>query len=207
MFEHWSTAHSTAPPREECRRAAFLSMTPCIEDFSDARAALVHRGIDRLAPGGVETWDRRAGMSVQAASPSLMVNVHLVGRCRLRQLGRELVVRPGELMLIDGSRPYELQLPDDQLLRLVVPHTMLGKLLPAITDMVACRLPESASATLLVNQLRTLAQWPHPLSAAEAARVSDLLVGMVRAVIDAATQARQTRGTRRLMPEIHTLVE
>jgi AraC family transcriptional activator of tynA and feaB len=174
MFERWSTAHLAAPQRTEC-----------------FRAMLVHRGCDRLALDKVEAplqgISRTLIELVRGGRQCLVVNLALSGRCKLRQFGREVIARPGELLLIDSSAPYELEQPDDvDLLSLAVPHPMLGKLLPAGVELVARRLPESASAALLANQLRTLAQWPHQLNAAEAEWLSDLLVGMVRAVIAAA---------------------
>jgi AraC family transcriptional activator of tynA and feaB len=212
MFERWSTVHNAAPQRAEVWREAFLSMTPRIERLAGSRAMLLHRGLDRLAPNNVEAPPH--GVESTPLVPAnrgrayLFVNLRLSGRCRLRQCGRELIARPGQLLLIDSSEPYELQQPDEvDVLSLAVPQPMLGKLLPAATDQVACRLPESASAMLLVNQLRTLAQWPHELSAAEADRVSDLLVGMVCAVIAAAAQAPNAPGARHLQPKVPSLIE
>ncbi len=189
MFERWSTPHSTAPQHAESWRAAFLSMTSCADGFADARVVLLHHGVDRLAPGGVDAWVRGSGTRANAAPSCVSIGVHFHGRCRLRQFGRELIARPGELLLIDGGQPYQLQSPDDELLTLIVPQAMLGSLWLSVGELAARRLPESAYSTLLVNQLRTLAQWPHVLNSVEAASVSELLAGMLRTVIAAARSA------------------
>jgi len=216
MFERWSTAHISAPQRADFWREAvceaFVSMTPRIERLVDSRAILVHRGFDRLAFNTLEAAPHGVARTpidlARGGRQYLFVNLNLSGRCRLRQFGRELIAQPGELLLIDSSEPYELEQADEvDLLSLAVPHAMLGKLLPAATEQVARRLPASASAMLLANQLRTLAQWPHKLNAAEAGWVSDLLVGMVRALIAATAAAPGAHGGRCLQRKIQSLLE
>jgi AraC family transcriptional regulator, positive regulator of tynA and feaB len=84
--------------------------------FLDAETQQIHRTLGKIA---------------RTRYPVFMLLQLRAGQARLRQLGHESVLRPGECVLIDGSEPYDFECPQaTSALALRLPEDWLKRWLP-----------------------------------------------------------------------------
>ncbi|MFC5521473.1 helix-turn-helix domain-containing protein [Polaromonas jejuensis] len=219
-YNRWSTLHIAPRHRAEFWRSAnqeaIVPLTPHIPRLDDFQAEITHRGLDNLVLNQVQVqapshdMERTAADLARGGPACVFANLYLSGQTQALQSGSEITAKPGELFLIDGCEQYRLNHPNPvSLLVLGVPYAALGALGPALSALTARRLPERASVQLLASQMRTLSTWPHALQAAESARVSDLLVSTLQAVLlDATEDSAGARKERRfLRRKVQQLIE
>jgi len=216
MVERWSTLHIAAPKRAEFWREAtaqsFLPMSPRLDRLDDFRAVMVHRSIDHLSLNEVRAPSHgmaRTRSDLAHGGPQfIFLNLYLNGRSRVRQSGVSTEAAKGRLLMFASDSIFELEQPDPiELLSLAVPRDLLQREidLGATSPML---LAESAPALLLVNQIRTLAQWQEDLPYKDAAFISDSLIGILRAALTShiPTEDRSS-GHRFLHSGLRQLVE
>ena len=82
---------------------------------------------------------RRTPAGVARSHDPVSVLMQLrAGRARLRQLGREACLLPGESVFIDGTQPYELECPErTSALALRMPEPWLKRWVPAVERLPA----------------------------------------------------------------------
>lgn len=217
MYDSWTSL--AIAPRE--RRAfwsdisarAFVPMTPQLSRVDDFQAVMTHRTIDGLVLNEVRgpshgMWRTKGDVS-RGGSPVLFLNLYQSGRARVDQNGQEVVSAPGALLLFDSCHPFRLEQPDQtDLLSLAVPYSVLTGCGTFAFEGNPQRLPETASAMLLVNQMRALAQWQRDLAASDASSIAEALTGLVRAALT--TNKDVSPGPvqrRRMRGKVATLIE
>ncbi|MFC5521474.1 helix-turn-helix domain-containing protein [Polaromonas jejuensis] len=219
-YNRWSTLHIAPRHRAEFWRSAgqdaLTPITPHIPRLDNFEATLTTRSLDVVVLNQVQVLTSSHDVEqtdadlARGGPPCLLVDVYLSGQVHASQHDRKIIAKPGEPFLIDSRQKYRLNHPNPvSMLALVVPYTALGAHEAAINALTASHLPERASLQLLASQMRALSAWPHDLQAAESARVSDLLVGTLQAVLlDAAEDSAGARKERSfLRRKVQQLIE
>jgi len=105
-------------PLRDCFRARLdqVDLGPVTASFIDAETQHVHRTVGKIA---------------RSRYPVFMLLQFRTGHARLRQLGHETLLHPGECVLIHGSEPYDLEcLQATSALALRLPEEWLKGWLP-----------------------------------------------------------------------------
>lgn len=88
----------------------------------------------------------------RAAADELFVCRQMAGRLAVEQSGREAVLDPGDITLLDPLLPYTAKFfPDSTLLVLKLPRRLLETRLGKTRQMIACRIQPAASETVLAS--------------------------------------------------------
>lgn len=91
------------------------------------------------------------------------------GSARMLQDGREVVVRPGDVVLYDGARPFLHELQPDSMLLVRIPRAQLLSRFGGAERMMAVRIAEGRT---MAGLLHGMAQEAYQLSAQDAAGVT-----------------------------------
>lgn len=93
----------------------------------------------------------------KAAGDFFLICVQIEGICRLYQDGREAILNPGEFVLSDSTRPYELVMDEDyQLITLRVPRRALTSRLEGCERLSAIAVPTiNGPARMLLQMAQT----------------------------------------------------
>ncbi|MGH8501379.1 MAG: helix-turn-helix domain-containing protein [Gammaproteobacteria bacterium] len=126
----------------------------------------------------------------RSAEDFFLVCLQLKGVSRLHQDGREAIVNPGEFVLSDSTRPYELVMDEDyQLITLRIPRPTLASRLRGCETLTAITAPAAdGPARMLLQMVHTVCDeggsW-HPGVALDIADgLLGVLVGELRALRD-----------------------
>ncbi|UUC96428.1 helix-turn-helix domain-containing protein [Comamonas sp. C11] len=166
MKATWNTALIPQGQRAEFWRSAvceaFLSMTPRIDCAPRFEARLDHQSIDDIDLNRVTApahgVSRTKGDIARSGKDVFFLNVSMSGRCHIRQNGREYTARAHELVLMDSTTPYSVDLPDGgEMFSLSVPSQCLLRLAPRAHDLAAKRLSVSTASRLLLSQIHEVA--------------------------------------------------
>lgn len=206
MYDSWTSLAIPARLRREfwrdiCARA-FVPMTPQLRRADDFQAAMVHRTIDCLALNEVrgpahDMWRTAADLSC-GGSPVLFVNLYRTGNARIVQNGQEVEVGPQRLLLFDSCRPFKLQHSvATDLLSLAVPHALLGDRTVQALGEMPWRLPGTAPALLLMNQMQALSKWQADIQALDGACIAQAMVSLLRALMPEGLEPRAAPPHRR----------
>lgn len=191
MHAAWNTSLIPQYQRAEFWRSAvcdaFLAMTPRIPRTQDFEARLDHLSLERVYLNQVTAPAH--GVSRTAADINrddkqmFFVNLSPNGRCHVRQQGREHTALAGELILIESSSTYSIDLPDDgALLSLAVPREWLANACPQALDRTAQKIPESAASHLLAQQMIELTRIPE-VDVLQAGLISQAMVSLLAAAL------------------------
>jgi AraC-like DNA-binding protein len=190
MLKVWDTRGIAPVLRAEFWRAAvcdaFLAMTPRIPSAPDFTATLEHLPIEQLTLNCVTSpahgvW-RTAHDLARGGRSVVFVNLPLHGRAVVAQHGRTHAGRAGDLMLIDATEPYRIDLPDGgRLLSLALPMDALRRVLRDLPARCAAPVQDSPATRLLQAQLRVLADAASPLPPQQAGMIADVLLQLVAA--------------------------
>ena len=212
MNMSWSTRQIAPARRAEFWRGAvcdaFLAMTPRIAAGDDFDARLEHTSFDRLAFNRVLAPAHgvmRTPHDLARGGPRyLFLNLNRSGRGRVRQFGREHLGAAGELMLIDSSEPYAIELVDGgELLSLALPIEWLAGAAPTLQDAIARPLPATPAGCMLRSQIGALAaclgDGSDPLDPLQAGVLADVLLALTAVALSPSAGPVQGVGlTRRL---------
>ena len=192
-YNRWSTMHIEPRHRAEFWRDASQKartpITPHIGSLGDFKATLTMRGLGDLALNHVQVQTPHDVESTPSdlarlEQPFLFVDLYLSGTVAVSQLGRCMQGDPGQPFLIDGRREYRLNHSQSvSVLVLAVPFAALNRHEGAIAPLIARHQARSLPLQLLANQMHTLGAWPHEFESVESERLSDLLVGTLRAAL------------------------
>ncbi|WP_225727286.1 MULTISPECIES: helix-turn-helix domain-containing protein [unclassified Nocardia] len=110
------------------------------------------RVVHMLNPPGESARTER--LIRRADSDHLVVYVHQNGYCTIQQDDREVRLRPGDVVLVDLSRPYYLRRQDPTRFTLVrIPRSMLPLTPAAVARSTAVALPGTSGAGAIVGCL------------------------------------------------------
>jgi AraC-like DNA-binding protein len=191
MHTAWNTSLIPQYQRAEFWRSAvcdaFLAMTPRIPRTQDFEARLDHLPLERVYLNQVTApahgVSRTATDINRDDKHMFFVNMSPSGRCHVRQQGREHTALAGELILIESSSTYSIDLPDDgALLSLAVPREWLANACPQALDRTAQKIPESAASHLLAQQMIELTRIPE-VDALQAGLISQAMVSLLAAAL------------------------
>jgi AraC-like DNA-binding protein len=207
-YNRWSTLHIEPKDRLEFWRdageKAKTPVTPHVPSPRDFEATLTMRGLGDVALNHVQVQTphdveiTRSDLA-RLEQPYLLVDVYLSGAADVSQMDRRIQAAPSQPFLIDGRREYRLDHQQPvSMLALAVPFAALGgRREAALEKLFAQQQPQNAALHMLAGQMRMLSTWPHPVEAAEGARLSDLLVGTLHAVLDGVTDSEIETGAAR----------
>jgi AraC-like DNA-binding protein len=178
-----------------------LVQPECFEAVLASRGvgALVLNRIQAGAGHGMECLRANTG---PAGMPGLLVLSYLKGQARVLIAGgpgtavaeRELQVRPGQPVILDERQGCSIRQPGPvDLLVLAVPLALIDAHGDAAQHLLAGHLSDCASLRLLMQQMQLLDAWQGPLPEAEAAMLSDLVVGTLRTVLQAGSDVARAR--------------
>lgn len=187
MQTAWCTSLIPQAQRAEFWRSAvcnaFLAMTPRISCTQDFEARLDHLSLDRVALNRVTApahgVSRTTSDIKRDDKQVFFLNMSPRGHCHVRQHGREHTTQPGELILIDSSVPYAIDLPEHgELLSLAIPREWLNKSCPQASDRTATKLNTSTASYLLCQQMVELTRLAS-IDAHQSGVISQVLVSLL----------------------------
>lgn len=138
---------------------------------------------------------RTARHVVASDAQFFLLSLQLAGTGRLTQAGRSALLQPGDLVLYDTARAYELSFAaEQQQLVLRIPRDELIARCPGVESSVALTRDRRLPATQLVSQMaRTLASLETQPSSRSQASLADALIELV---LDSLPQARAAQTDR-----------
>lgn len=132
-------------PRAPAGRPEFASRVE-VRPLGALNCAVISSRPQHTAHGPAEV--RRTGGAY------FFVNLQLAGTCVVRQRGREDVVRPGQLAVVDTTEPYWFDFARDwRMVSFRVPHRQLGDRVPDPAHLVGAAIDARSGAGLVVAQL------------------------------------------------------
>lgn len=187
MQTTWRTSLIPQHKRTEFWRTAvcdaFLAMTlhiPRAEDFDASldHLALGSTSLNRItAPAhGVS----RTAFDIQRDDKQVFfLNMSPSGRCHVRQSNREHTAAAGQLVLIDSSVPYVIDLPEPgELISLAIPREWLIKHFPQASDRTASTIQPTTISHLLCRQMLELTRMAN-VDEHQGVHISNVLVSML----------------------------
>jgi AraC-like DNA-binding protein len=135
------------------------------------------------------------------AGDTVYLNVQLRGQGRAAQDGRRASQRPGEMAIVDGTRPFELEFDGDfEQLCVTFPVELLAPRLALPQAMSAVRIPgDEGLGGLLVAQLRYLTEAAGSLDRQGASLVADRLVELTALSLGRASSLPRSAGAALLL--------
>lgn len=152
-FERFSTLN--VPPGQRLAAWKHAASDRLVEiDFQilnrdEFMGSIVHQDLAMLsltrilaAAHNAKRITRSRRQIASAAEDFFLICLQVEGACRLYQDGRKAVLNPGEFVLSDSTRPYELVMNEDyQLITLRVPHRALTARLKGCETLTAIAVP------------------------------------------------------------------
>ena len=198
-----------APPAERfdywhdavCRSVLDVSVLPgrSSEGFS-GRIAARHGGAAsiatfRSAPHRIVRSRRQAAA---LDDDRVLLSLQLAGEARIEQSDRRIRLRPGELGVVDGARPFSIEFPGpvDRIVG-VLPRAMLAGRAPGLVGAAATKLAlQPALAALLRDTLRTLTAAEVPLDDAATTRLCENVCNLLGAASGSVADDADDPGAR-----------
>jgi AraC-like DNA-binding protein len=90
-------------------------------------------------------WDRDAKCLRSGPNEDFILSVMVSGTGRLEQAGRQVLQRPGDIVLYDAARPFKYQLAPESVVLLKIPREELSYRVPGAEFCTALRLAEGHS--------------------------------------------------------------
>jgi hypothetical protein len=86
-------------------------------------------------------------------SDAYLLSLQLAGRAELSQGGRDTVLKPGDLGIVDARRPFSVKLSGDVWrAAAILPRRMVHRYAPVWRDLLALRIGNSEPAVDLVRE-------------------------------------------------------
>ncbi|HZC74026.1 MAG TPA: helix-turn-helix domain-containing protein [Jatrophihabitans sp.] len=154
----------------------------------------------------------RTSRLIRSSTPDVcLVGVLVEGELRTEQDGRQAIVRPGDLSLIDPARPSKRSFTAMRNVTVSIPRAMVPLRDRELAELTGVRIPgDRGAAALASGMTRQLAGRVDQVSASEAARlgtaVVDLLAVALAMRLDRASAAPDER-ERTLLHRIYAFVE
>lgn len=207
-YNRWSTIHIAHHLREhfwcDATYDAQMPLRPLIARPEHFEAVLTSRGVDALVLNRIQT-DMDHGMeslhsdTASTGAPCLLALLYLKGQAQVfvpagpgsTGTTRDgLRVAPGQLVMLDEQQGYRIwQKGPVELLALAVPLALIDTGGHVPQHLLASPVPDCASLRLFIQQMQLLDAWPSQLPEAEACMLSDLIIGTLRAVLQAGSEA------------------
>ncbi|MFE0156852.1 helix-turn-helix domain-containing protein [Nonomuraea sp. NPDC059007] len=155
----------------------------------------------------------RTARHIRRSDPELYkVEIPVSGSLLIDQADRQAQLHPGDLALIDPSRPCHWRLHTGRVLFLMFPRTLLPVRYGEAAQLLGTRIPGDLGASALVSTLaRQAVTGLDQYNAAEAARVGsallDLLAATVAARLDRHDRLPTMTRHRVLLAQIHAFIE
>jgi AraC-like DNA-binding protein len=187
MQTTWKTSLIPQHKRTEFWRSAvcdaFLSMTPHIPRAQDFDASLDHLALGSTSLNRITAPAHgvsRTAFDIQRDDKQVFfLNMSPSGRCHVRQSNREHTAAAGQLVLIDSSVPYVIDLPEPgELISLAIPREWLIKHFPQASDRTASAIRSTTISHLLCRQMLELTRMAN-VDEHQGAQISNVLVSML----------------------------
>ena len=189
-FEYWLDMICSTYVQLECDRVAERDMFGEIEfsrigglDLTELRS-----NVERV---------RRTPLQVaQSSEEYCLVQLQQAGKGMVFQDGRIAVVNPGDYVIYDSTRPYELIFEESEhhVLVLRLPRSYLEQQVAGLEDLTATTVAgDGAAGNLLLSMVRTLRTQEDRLHPASAQGVSDAITQMIAAGLRSLPQANSRR--------------
>jgi AraC-like DNA-binding protein len=115
---------------------------------------------------------------------SLLVQIQRAGRCVVRQDNREAVLSPGDFVLFDTTRPYDLifDCPEHEVMVVRLPRTALEPHVMNLHELTSITVPGSCAAGhLMLTMVDTLQRSADSLHPSSALSLSEAITSMIAA--------------------------
>lgn len=213
----WNTV--SPPPREhfafwrDVVGEAFtpVSFTRSGEGKFVSNVSVTHVGPLRVAEicSQQQTVSRTDAFIAQRPGDVFFVNLALVDGTSARQHGRTATLRRGDLVVIDGAEPFELQFPEPfRQVSVTIPHDVL---VPVLADRhAATAVAVSGRAgvgAVAATAIRTLAWSGDTVGDAEGRELADCLAQLLALAVGGPRCAPRNVGRHRLRQAAHDAVE
>lgn len=190
---------------QEMACEAFVPVSLSSDDAEDGfRSCCQSRTIGSVGmswlASGAQVVERTCDLIGRGASGMYFVNLPLVGRGVACQDGRRAVAGPGDFVVVDADRPFELDFggPFEQI-SLAVPHDLLRPLLAEPDDAMSRTVSgEHGVGAVASAAIRTLAAERSHLDARQTRGVITHLAGLIALGISSAVPPRDA-GSRALL--------
>ncbi len=155
--------------------------------------------------GGLDLTELRANVSRVRRTPLhvsrsgedyCLVQLQQAGKGMVCQDGRVALVNPGDFVLYDSTRPYDLMFDDEEhhVLVLRLPRSHLEQHVTGLEELTATTVPgDGAAGHLLLSMVGTLRNQANRLHPASAQGVSDAITQMIAAGLRSLPQANSSR--------------
>ncbi|MGQ0698827.1 MAG: helix-turn-helix domain-containing protein [Panacagrimonas sp.] len=178
MCRNFVSAHGSTPDR----------------DAFDARFTVCSLGeatvFGMTAP--LQSWDRSPTHIRRAPNDDFLVTLMMSGDGRLRQDGREVIQRPGTMLLYDTSLPYSYELSGETLAVKMPRQALLSR----VSEPVRPAEPLSSTSNvgvLAAGLIRQAANLDLPAARSPAVLIGSSLLDIVAALLDSASGEPGTR--------------
>jgi AraC family transcriptional regulator, positive regulator of tynA and feaB len=128
---YWLDVASRALVDHECR-----VKTPCEFDATVLRAPLGELSVMSVESLGLESVEHTASTS-HGEDNVFLLYVQLTGSSTFSQDGRETVIHPGDLVLLDAQRPFVCRYDYRKQIAIKIPHRVLKARLPSSSRLTA----------------------------------------------------------------------
>ncbi|MGI8740206.1 MAG: helix-turn-helix domain-containing protein [Gammaproteobacteria bacterium] len=185
------------------------------DEFS---GSILHRdlavlSLTRVLAGahGAKRIMRSRRQIAKATEDFFLICLQIEGVCRLYQDGREAVLGPGEFVLSDSTRPYELVMDEDyQLITLRVPHRTLTSRLKGCETLTAIVVPTiNSPARMLLPMAHTVCSeagcWRSGVALDVADGLISVLAGGLRSLRDRAASSSRSEDKQVMRIKVYAL--
>jgi AraC-like DNA-binding protein len=206
-LEYWHHVMSSALGPLDLR-------APDDPDFRD-RFAVGHLGAVRVGDlycSGPGQGDRRSNHTRRGDRDMFWIGVQVSGRMVVEQGGRQACLEPGDLTLIDLSRPCRWTTPTSRVTAVAFPRELLPLHPDGLAALTAVRIPGDRGPGALASTFaRSLPRHLDDLDGPGAARlgttVLDLLTTTVATCLDRPGEVPAPTRQRALLTQIHAFIE
>jgi AraC-like DNA-binding protein len=131
-------------------------------------------------------WERDADHIRRGPNDSFWVSLMSAGEGRLAQGGREVIQRPGDLVLYDAARPFRFELSAGSIFIMEIPRQVLTFRFPVAESLTATRIGTGLPiARLLATMIREAAELDFPTHQASTASLfASAIVDMLAATLE-----------------------
>ncbi|TDU31694.1 helix-turn-helix protein [Panacagrimonas perspica] len=174
---------------------AFTALNP-IAEATESFASTVHqKSLLGISVTDVESKAqsvyRGAHEIVRNPGEFFFLNMQLEGNCLVRQDGREALIRPNELSIVDSTRCYDLIFEDWRTLSIRLPRQLLLPRLTAPNASTAVRIYDDGSlGTVALSFMRSFLQCPETIPAEAQRTLIDTLATLLALALGATAETK-----------------
>jgi AraC-like DNA-binding protein len=91
--------------------------------------------------------------SSRARASNLLVSIHCEGEVQVSQNDRDARIRPGDIFIIDPSRPFEIETGEIETYSIYLPRARMHELAPELDAATACAISSASGAGAVFRKL------------------------------------------------------